>query len=61
MNSVIDFFLCRDKKIQEVAKNIIQTIKPIGKVKELSVKAQDANTIRIEIDVIRTDDTTEPA
>lgn len=61
MNSVIDFFLCRDKKIQEVAKNLIQTIKPIGKVKELSVKAQDVNTIRIEIDVIRTDDTTEPA
>lgn len=60
MNSVIDFFLCRDKKIQEVAKNLIQTIKPIGKVKELSVKAQDVNTIRIEIDVIRTDDTTEP-
>ena len=61
MNSVIDFFLCRDKKIQEVAKNLIQTIKPIGKVKELSVKAQDVNTIRIEIDVIRTDDTTESA
>lgn len=61
MNSVIDFFLCRDKKIQEVAKNLIQTINPIGKVKELSVKAQDVNTIRIEIDVIRTDDTTEPA
>lgn len=61
MNSVIDFFLCRDKKIQEVAKNLVQTIKPIGKVKELSVKAQDVNTIRIEIDVIRTDDTTEPA
>lgn len=61
MNSVIDFFLCRDKKIQEVAKNLVQTIKPIGKVKELSVKAQDTNTIRIEIDVIRTDDTTEPA
>lgn len=61
MNSVIDFFLCRDKKIQEVAKNLIQTIKPIGKVKELCVKAQDVNTIRIEIDVIRTDDTTEPA
>lgn len=61
MNSVIDFFLCRDKKIQEVAKNLIQTIKPIGKVKELSVKAQDVNTIRIEIDVIRTDDTNEPA
>lgn len=61
MNSVIDFFLCRDKKIQEVAKNLVQTIKPIGKVKELSVKAQGVNTIRIEIDVIRTDDTTEPA
>lgn len=61
MNSVIDFFLCRDKKIQEVAKNLVQTIKPIGKVKELTVKAQDVNTIRIEIDVIRTDDTTEPA
>lgn len=61
MNSIIDFFLCRDKKIQEVAKNLIQTIKPIGKVKELSVKAQDVNTIRIEIDVIRTDDTTESA
>lgn len=61
MNSVIDFFLCRDKKIQEVAKNLIQTIKPIGKVKKLSVKAQGVNTIRIEIDVIRTDDTNEPA
>ena len=61
MNSVIDFFLCRDKKIQEVAKNLIQTIKPIGKVKELSVKTQGVNTIRIEIDVIRTDDTNEPA
>lgn len=61
MNSVIDFFLCRDKKIQEVAKNLVQTIKPIGKVKELTVKAQDVNTIRIEIDVIRTDDTTKPA
>ena len=61
MNSIIDFFLCRDKKIQEVAKNLIQTIKPIGKVKELSVKTQGVNTIRIEIDVIRTDDTNEPA
>ena len=61
MNSVIDFFLCRDKKIQEVAKNLIQTIKPIGKVKELSVKAQDVNTIRIEIDVIRTNNTIESA
>lgn len=61
MNSVINFFLCRDKKIQEVSKNLIQTIKPIGKVKELSVIAQDVNTIRIEIDVIRTDNTIEPA
>lgn len=61
MNSVINFFLCRDKKIQEVSKNLIQTVKPIGKVKELTVKAQDVNTIRIEIDVIRTDNTIEPA
>ena len=59
MVEIIDFYM--DKKIKQIIDQALPTINNIGKVTEVKVVELSKNKVRIEIDVTRTDNTTEPA